>query len=330
MAPIRGFFVWGGGALLILIPFYLFALLGWPAHPDSCTNINAAGVQVPPVVDGRPDWAHADSCYCEAFRIEDVYNGAPGIRQKVNTYSNYYALFTSLAVVFLIRRDRKKVIDGESTVRNVFYNSGSWVPEVWVFAVLFLGLGSMWFHASLSSTVSWFDGMSMYVFASFLPVITVRRRFDIGVFFYCAYAVLVIVFTMLNRILDDVPLISMKLIGSLVGLYFLTELALQIYDMIRLGGPSAWWDQVKTDWRDGWSKRATIFWWVGAGCFGLATMFQILSQTGGPLCSATSGFQPHGLLWHTLSGAMAVLLYFYWREQPDEAMRARFASASSS
>lgn len=330
MAPIRGFFVWGGGALLILIPFYLFALLGWPAHPDSCTNINAAGVQVPPVVNGSPDWAHADSCYCEEFRVSDVHNGAPGIRQPVNTYSNYYALFTALAVVFLIRRDRKKVIDGESNVRNIFYNSDSWVPEVWVFAVLFLGLGSMWFHASLSSTVSWFDGMSMYVFASFLPVITVRRRFNIGVFFYCAYAVLVILFTMLSRILDSVDLISMKLIAALVGAYFVTELALQIYDLIRLGGPSAWWEEVKAGWRDGWAKRATIFWWVGAACFGLATMFQILSQTGGPLCSATSWFQPHGLLWHTLSGAMAMLLYFYWREQPDEEMRARFASASSS
>lgn len=327
MAPIRGFFVWGGGALLILLPFYVWALLGWPATPDSCTNINAQGQQIIPFMKNSQDLdlKHPDTCYCEAFRVEDVAEGAPGIRQKVNTYSNYYALFSSLAVVFLIRRDRKKVLEGKADVRNMFWNSDSWIPEVWVFAVLFLGLGSMWFHASLSSTVSWFDGMSMFVFAAFLPVYTVRRRFNIGVFFYCAYAVLVIVFTMLNRILHEVDLISMILIGILVGIYFLTELALQIYDAVKLGGPSAWCDQVKADWADGWSRRATVYWWHGAGSFGAATVFQILSQTGGPLCDPNHWFQPHGLLWHTLSGAMAIWLYFYWREQPDERMRERFS-----
>jgi len=33
-----------------------------------------------------------------------------------------------------------------------------------------------------------------------------------------------------------------------------------------------------------------------------------------PWCPPDSFWQPHGLLWHTLSGVMALCLFFYWRE----------------
>jgi hypothetical protein len=33
------------------------------------------------------------------------------------------------------------------------------------------------------------------------------------------------------------------------------------------------------------------------------------------MCDPNAFFQPHGMLWHPLAGAMAVLLYFYWREE---------------
>ncbi|KQY92464.1 hypothetical protein ASD21_13770 [Caulobacter sp. Root1455] len=315
MGSAKGFVAWGVCLVVLMVPFLIFVSVGWPANPDDCTNI-VNHVQVVPLVDGVPDVDHPDSCYCEAFDPAQVDTGAAGIRQPVNTLSNLYAIASSLVLVFLIRRDRESGV-----VKNVFYYTESWVPEVWVFAVMFLGLGSMWFHASLSGTVSWFDSMSMYVFAAFLPVYTVRRRFNIGVFFYCAYAVLVIVFTMVGRILHKVDLISMKLIATLIGVYFLTEIGVKIVDMVKLGGPSPWWDRVKAGWEDGWVKRALLYWGIGVACFGFATMFQILSQTGGPMCWKDSWFQPHGLLWHTLAGAMAVMVYLYWRELPDEDVR---------
>jgi hypothetical protein len=65
-------------------------------------------------------------------------------------------------------------------------------------------------------------------------------------------------------------------------------------------------------------RPLTVSLWVLAVVAILAaTVFWTLSQTGGPLCDPNSSFQPHGLLWHPLAGVMAVLLYFYWREDQD-------------
>ena len=313
MAPIRGFFVWSGGALLILIPFFLFAILGWPAHPDSCTNINTAGQQVPKYEDGV---LQPDTCYCEHFEVQDVVDGKPGIRQKINTYSNFYALFTSLGLVFLIRRDRKKVLEEGAEQKNNFWNSDTWIPELYVFAALFLGLGSMFLHASLSSTLSWFDGMSMYVFTSFLPVYTLQRRFNLGIFFYTGYAVSVIVFTMLNR-LPGMEEASTILIAILLALYAGAELTVTIYDIVKMGF-IAWGKRLyRSLFKDGWLLAPIGFWFAGLASFGLAAYFRAKSQTGHPMCHPMSWFQPHGLLWHTLAGVMAVLLYFYWRGLRD-------------
>jgi hypothetical protein len=58
-----------------------------------------------------------------------------------------------------------------------------------------------------------------------------------------------------------------------------------------------------------------LLWWLAVACIGLATFFWVSSQTGRYMCDPHSKFQPHGLLWHPLAGAMALLLYFYWRRE---------------
>ena len=88
--------------------------------------------------------------------------GATGLRQPVNTWSNLYALFTAAWVACRMMRDRQ-----EGSAINTM-RSNSPIADACVFAVLFLGLGSMWFHASISSAVSWMDGFSMYVFSGYL------------------------------------------------------------------------------------------------------------------------------------------------------------------
>ena len=35
------------------------------------------------------------------------------------------------------------------------------------------------------------------------------------------------------------------------------------------------------------------------------------------MCWPTSKFQGHGMLWHTLAGVMATLLFFYWRREQN-------------
>jgi peptidoglycan/LPS O-acetylase OafA/YrhL len=67
-------------------------------------------------------------------------------------------------------------------------------------------------------------------------------------------------------------------------------------------------------------KAHTIaLWLLAVAAIAAATIFWALSQTGGKLCDPKDFFQPHGLLWHPLAGVMAVLLYFYWREDEDAA-----------
>ncbi len=325
MPPVRGFVVWGVGLFAIMIPFLIFVSVGWPAHPDRCTNIENH-VQTPQtmMVDGVkvPDPKHPDTCYCEAFDPVQVDTGAKGIRQPVNTLSNLYAVGSSLVVAFFIYYDRKKAkMWGVS--RNLFHDPDSWVADVYIFAMLFLGLGSMWFHASLSASVSWFDGMSMYIFSAFLPAYSIRRRWPaVGGWFHMIYFGIAVTCTVLNILaevlMDEPGWVSMALVGSVIFSYFLVEYFIKCKDKNKAGGWCPWIHTLADGCRDRWLGPAIAFWIAALLSFGTAVVFQILSQTGGPLCHRDSWFQPHGLLWHTLSGHMAVFLYLYWRKLPDQ------------
>ena len=318
MAPVRGYFVWGISTLLICGALIAWSMAGWPKHPDSCTNINPITHQQElKKIEGTdyPDIVHPDTCYCEAFKVEDVVSGKPGIRQWVNTLSNLYAIITSLALVGLIARDREK-----RRFTNLFHDPESWIPELYVFAVLFLGLGSMWLHASLSASVSWMDGMSMYAFTCFLPLYTLRRRWDMKYWFYIIYVAAVAAFTIANT-LPHMEDSSQYLIILIVFCYVLAEIWVKHEDLKKIGC-ELWFDRVRIGLcKGGWMRRALRFWTLGLVSFGLAAYFRGASQTGYWMCSPDSKFQAHGLLWHSLSGVMAVMLYFYWRTLPDEEMR---------
>jgi hypothetical protein len=321
MASIRGsaiWIIWAGSTVLICGAVLIFALVGWPGHPDSCTKIDPDThqqvVQMFPDTE-YPDVAHSDTCYCEAFKVEDVVAGKPGIRQWTNTLSNLYAIVTSLILVILIQRDRKK-----RNFTNLFHYPTSWIPELYVFATLFLGLGSMWLHASLDKYVSWMDGMSMYAFTCFLPLYTLRRRYNMKYWFYIIYAGAVGLFTGLNA-LPHMEDSSTYLVLAIVLAYVVAEILVKREDLKKLGC-ERWFDRLRVGLcKGGWIRRALIFWTIGLGCFALAIVFRGLSQTGGPMCFKDSWFQPHGLMWHSLSGVMAMMLYFYWRTLRDDEIR---------
>ena len=85
--------------------------------------------------------------------------------------------------------------------------------------LLFLGLGSMWFHASLMAWGGNMDGLSMYAYAAFLPLYTLRRRFvPAPAFFWFAYPATVGVFLLLHMLLSPIfGLTSLVLILILVA-----------------------------------------------------------------------------------------------------------------
>lgn len=270
----RSLAVYGVGAAAVLIPFLGFVLLGWPGGPDSC-------------VCDEPN-----TCYCEAFSTPDVLAGSPGVRQGANTWFNLYALVTGLIVALRLRADR---LAGRTAP---VISSASWIADAYVFAVLFLGLGSMWFHASLTAWAAAIDGLSMYLLAGYLVWYTVRRLYGGDALFWVGYPVTAAVFTAIGAWWRW-QFASLILIGSLVVAYLILEAVTWVRRRQVLLGAA---------------KPAAL--WLGAlGCIVAATTFWALSQTGGPLCDPGSILQPHGLAWHPLAGAMAVLLYFYWREE---------------
>lgn len=56
--------------------------------------------------------------------------------------------------------------------------STSLYPLVYLPVLIFLGLGSMWFHASITQFGGIIDELSMYIFVSFILIYTLVRMTD--------------------------------------------------------------------------------------------------------------------------------------------------------
>jgi hypothetical protein len=287
----RGFVVWAIGIVVVLGAFLAFVAAGWPGTENCCiydpTTTN-------PCKDRKLDKNNA--CYCEAFKAAEAKSGAPGVRQPVNTWFNLYSILTSLLVAVFVYLDRANG-NATSPIR-----SDSWLPDVYIFAVLFLGLGSMWFHGSLKAWGGTMDILSMFVYAAFIVFYTIHRLWNAEWFFWVFYPITVLAFTIVGS-LWQWEYNSLVLILILVAAYLTFEVIVWVRTGTVMQG-----------------KPLTVGLWIAAvACIIAATIFWTLSQTGGPLCDPNSAFQPHGLLWHPLAGAMAVLLYFYWREDEQSA-----------
>lgn len=297
-----GFYVWGIGTVVLVGLFLIFVLAGWPGDINTC--IWGSDKQLPESALIAPS-AHAsaqaqknyqlevkkvaadNTCYCEAFSLSDAAQGKPGVRQKQNTWFNLYSIATSLIVAFGVYWSRR---DGASNL----IGSNTLFPDVYIFVVLFLGLGSMWFHGAIKEWGGITDDLSMYLYVEFLIFYTLRRLLTSVPewLIWTGYLLAVAFFTGFGEYLSEKnPATPISLI--LIVIQVVAYLALQIVIWIQK------------------SEKPTWRWWSAVACIGVATFFWIFSQTGGFMCSPT-GPQPHGLLWHPLAGAMAVFLYFYW------------------
>ncbi len=274
----RSYVVLGAGFLIVFLPFMGFVLFGWPGTEDIC------------LTEGGPA-----GCYCEYVTVNDVLTHKAGVRQPANTWSNLYSLITGFIVAFGISRDRKRN-PSVSPAKNLI-RSQSFIADLYVFAVLFLGLGSMWFHASITDWGGRLDGASMYVFVGYLVWYTVHRIFPSQWLFWLGYLLTIAVFTSMH---NWAP--SVLLIGILVGAYTILEIIVIATGKARFNG----W---------GW---ALLWWLCGLISFIIAVIFWIGGQDGSYFCDSLtdqqSAFQVHAL-WHVFCGVMAVFLYYYWRRE---------------
>lgn len=309
----RSFIIWGGSAVLILGLFLGFVLGGWPGEANSCIPKEALALAAPPAhasaaarLQYQDKTVNQSTCYCEAFWLPDVVSGAPGVRQPVNTWFNLYSLITSFVVALFVYLDRNNS-SGGTPIR-----SHAWLPDLYTFVVLFLGLGSMWFHGALKGWGGLTDTLSMYMYASFLVFYAIYQLWDSDWFFVFGYAGTVALFTIVGEVwqqaMPTFP-VSLTMILALVVAYLIFQSLVWANTGSGTGGQN-WWDHVS--WR---GQQVSLLWWLAVASIGLATFFWVSSQTGRYMCDPHSGFQPHGLLWHPLAGVMALLLYFYWREE---------------
>jgi xanthosine utilization system XapX-like protein len=275
----RSLIVWFWGTVVILGALLVFVATGWPGAPDGCL------------------FDTPDSCYCEAFDPLQVLEGTAGVRQPVNTWSNLFAIASSFLVAYFVFRDRSS--RGLSKSANPM-RSDTLVPDLYVFVVLFLGLGSMWFHGSLTRWGGIIDNVSMYTYAAFPPAYSILRLSRSMTHFWLTYAPLVILFSLLTAFGAAPSAIG---IAILIGIYLLVEVTIWVCRGTVMQG-----------------KKVTVLYWSAALISMLtAAVFWQLSLTGNSLCDPGSVLQLHGLVWHTLIGVMAVLLYFYWRAEDEDA-----------
>lgn len=292
---------------VVLLMFFICAAMGWPGDPDTC--ITAAQLKNPNAIN--------TSCYCEPFKVQDVVNQVPGFRQPFNTFSNLYVLGTGAFLVFVTYQQRRKrekeaYIHRDTPDENRFRNDIIY-PIFYLIAVLFLGLGSMWFHASVVSWGGKFDQMSMYTLVSFLIAYSTIRLFNAPLYvFGILYGMCFILYLSLAIIgADSEMVIKVSMIP-----YGCLEIAIWVIDYCL--DP-----KVRGDYGPFFSRNmgkyfvSLWFYWrywiIGLFMFGLAMVSRALStQAGDPLCiECSNAFQYHGV-WHWLSGVMAVMLYFHW------------------
>ncbi len=262
------------GVSATFLPFLMFVALGWPGDADSC---------VTEVTDDADN-----TCFCEAFDPDEI--GDSGVRQPFNTWSNVYSLVTGGILALLVYRNRSAVSSFRSRMgaTDVF-------PLTYIGVVVFLGLGSMWFHASLVEWAGVLDNVSMYTFSNFILFYTLTRLVDDSRMFYVGYPLSVVVFTVLNATGAE----GFALISAVVSIYVVLELYIAL-----------WMPGARTD-----LVGALAFYTPALVILVVAIGIWAASQTGGSLCDPDSWFQWHGM-WHMMAGGSALLLYFYWRRAP--------------
>jgi len=251
---------------------------------------------------GALDWIKSsspDKCYKVAENIDDCYceqlhSGL--IKQPSNTWSNLGFVVVGLimlaslpAVVAGSGRDPLE----ERTFYAVFYGC----------IVIFLGPGSMFFHASMKKWGGWIDTLSMILYTAFLLVYDVVGIFSWGrTVFVIVYLVLVVGLGVLTWFVPESPLPHFSMGALAFGSMAVLWALLQFFAILGIGGID----------RD--NGPAVLLFIAGAIVFAMAFLIQQRSGTHKPWCQPEAVVQGHAI-WHLLTAATTVILLFYLRTE---------------
>lgn len=217
-------------------------------------------------------------CFCEAART------GSWILEPVNTWTN---LFFMLAGIFFILRAQRL------TTKTNQLNSIPLFPRLYGFAMIFVGLGSFFYHASQTFVGQWFDVFGMflismfYVFYNFYRINWIQKKqFFIYYLISCIFlGVIIIYFPEARRWLFGISL-AFILIQSI-------------------------WIQ----------KRFPTL--INRNYIVGALVSYLFAQTVWVLdkhkiwCDPYAWMNGHGI-WHIFSGLAAVLIYFYFQSEKQQ------------
>ncbi|MFY0654610.1 MAG: ceramidase domain-containing protein [Cyclobacteriaceae bacterium] len=224
------------------------------------------------------DPAHCmPNCWCEAVRYGEW------IRQPMNTWSN---LFLILVAIYIIRLARKDISDQNELTRNPAYSN------LFAFGCILTGLGSMFFHASLTYIGNWVDIMGMYFIAIFLILYNYSRIRHLSISRMIVWYVCLISF--FGILIYKKAEINNVLFGFVVLGFVISAILVQ---------------------RKLKSKSKKVYLWLAIVSYYTGSTFWYLDNEG-LLCRPDSWMQGHAL-WHILSGTAVLLIYLYFRSEEE-------------
>lgn len=217
-----------------------------------------------------------DNCFCEQIRYDDT------IRQPSNTWSSMMFVFIGV------------LIAGHALGQNYSQQKLSLTfAFILSLALIFIGLGSAFYHASLSFWGQFADVGAMYLLASFMLVYACLRLFDLSV------NLSAMLYIILNIALFTV-------------LYFIPESRRSVFALVLVLG-------IVLELYYARSRKPIIkgYWFnYGLLLFAIAYAIWIADNTR-MMCVADSLFQGHAI-WHIFGAVSSGMLYLYYASETQE------------
>jgi hypothetical protein len=224
----------------------------------------------------RPATCMPEACFCEAIR-------AGWVAQPANTWSNLAFVLVGLLVIARGRADTAQGLRRSPITERATYSA------VYGGTCILVGMGSTFYHASLTFAGQFFDVMGMYLFAVFILLYALTRLSPLRQGTFLA------AYVGLNAILGYLLLTVPSMRRWLFGLVLIAVLALES--------------------RAARSAAAIDRYYLRAAVITLSIAFAIwiLDMTK-VLCAPESWLQGHAV-WHLLCATSAGLAYFYYRSE---------------
>ena len=258
-----------------LVIFYIFAFAGWPGAPHFCIEL--------------------DHCYCETIQYDAL------VRQPSNTWSNLSLVISGLYIIYTLENAKNSSSDKISDKSNPMLSLNAY-SLTFSYITIFIGIGSFYFHGSMTMWGGLLDLIAMNMFITFIILYDLTRLTNIS------EKLCVIIFIGLNTlfaILSWLPDIGRHIFSALIIICFSLEALISLSDgkiIVKLGRSLG--IEMKPITRD--FKYLLLV----ALTFGVSTLIWNLSKDGGPCCDPATIWQGHSF-WHLGVGLASFIIFKY-------------------